>query len=217
MNEHPVQQLHDFFFERLDAETHHHVAAHIATCVTCRARLEAFDAAVNKVPEVPPAPALRERLFQSVDDLERLAPFAKRLGELIAFHPNDARRALHAFADVDSWPLQPLPGMRAFPLSLGPPHSPVRAILACFKPTSSVPLHRHLASESIFVLQGAFETTAGNVIRAGEELHSEPGSIHGIARFLNDIECLCAIVNPDRIEYIEDIDYVEQSSAEEAS
>lgn len=211
MNKHPVNQLHDFFFDRLDAQSHSHVAAHVAACATCKQRLDAFDEAVHKVPDTTPAPALRERLFQSIDHLERFAPFARRLGELIDFSTNDARRALHAFADVDSWPLQPLPGMRVFPLSLGPPYSSRSAILACFEPTSSVPLHRHLANESIFVFQGAFETTAGTVIRAGEELHSEPGTEHDIKRFLDDIECLCVIVNPDRIEY------VELPSAEEAS
>jgi len=211
MNKHPVNQLHDFFFERLTAETHRQVAAHVATCSTCKRRLDAFDEAVNKVPVMTPAPALRERLFQSVNQLERFSPFARRLGELIAFSTNDARRALHAFADVDSWPLQPLPGMRALPLSLGPPDSPVRAILACFEPTSRVPLHRHIDNESIFVFQGAFETTDGKVIRAGDELHSEIGSIHGIKRFLDDIECLCAIVNPDSIVF------EEPPSAKEAS
>ncbi len=211
MNKHPVNQLHDFFFDRLGAETHARVAVHVATCATCKRRLEAFEAAVNKVPEITPPPALRERLFQSVNHLERFAPFARRLGELIAFPTNDSRRALHAFADVDSWPLQPLPGMRVFPLSLGPPYSRICAILACFEPTSSVPFHRHLDHESILVFQGAFETTTGNVIRAGDELHSEPGSAHGITRFLDDIECLCAIVNPDRIEY------EELPSSEEAS
>jgi anti-sigma factor ChrR (cupin superfamily) len=203
MNKHPVKQLHDFFFDRLDAAQRGPVEAHIATCVSCKQRLAAFADAVNKVPPTTPTPALHERLLQSIDHLERFAPFAQRLGELAFMPTNDARRALHSLADVDAWPLEPLPGMRAFPLAYGPPHSPVSAILAHFDSTCSVPLHRHLDRECILVLQGSFETTDGGVIRAGDELHSEQGSVHGIVRFSDDKDCLCAIINPERIDYIE--------------
>ena len=201
MNNHPINQLHALFFDRLESEERRRVEAHVATCVSCTERLERFTNAVNEMPKEAPRPELRDRLFQSVEHLERFTPFAKRLGELIAVPTRDARRALHGFFDVGSWPLSPLPGMRALPLSPGPSHAHLRAILACFQPTSMVPRHRHFGHEAILVFQGAFQSSDGRVIRVGDELHSEPGSAHWIPRFVEDIECLCAIINTDRFEY----------------
>lgn len=199
MSTHPENQLHDFFFDRLESDARARVDAHVRDCASCTRRLEAFDVAVQQVPAAMPGTNLHDRLFQSLEHLERFAPFARQLGALIEVSDNDARRVLHGFADVDSWPLRPLPGMRAAPLTRGTQ----RGILACFEPSAQVPHHRHLGRETILVFQGAFEIDTGKVIRAGEELRSEPGTAHAITRILDDIPCLCVILNPDRIEYEE--------------
>lgn len=202
MNEHPTRLLHDFIFQRLGSQERQRVEAHLSICAECARQLVDFQSAVEQVAAEDPRPALRDRLFESIEHLERFAPFAPRLGELMSVSSNEARRALHAFADVDTWPLRPLPGLRALPLSMGAP-APAQAILACFEPTSMVPWHRHVGSESILVFQGAFLASDGQVIRAGDELRSESGSAHGIVQILDGIDCMCAIINSDRIDYEE--------------
>ncbi|HRI65982.1 MAG TPA: hypothetical protein PK156_17160 [Polyangium sp.] len=199
MNDHPLHLLHDYYFDRLKSDRRAEVHGHIAACTDCAGRVEALARAVEEVPAMAPRQDLQDRLFRSVEHLERFAPHARRVGELVDLSPNEARRALHMFADIDSWVLGPLPGMRASRV----PSRTKRAVFACFEASSRVPNHRHLERESILVFQGAFETSAGSVIRAGEELHSDQGSVHAIARFLDDIDCLCVIVNPDRIVYEE--------------
>lgn len=212
---HPVDRLHDLFFDRLGPEERRLVEAHLGGCAACSGRLKDLAAAVHSVPPAEPGPGLRARLFRSVEHMERFAPFAPRLGELIDVPPNDARRALHALSEASSWPPGPLPGMRALPLSPGPARANVRAILACFAPDAMVPRHRHLGHETILVFQGAFETSDGRVVSPGRELLSEPGSAHWIPRFLGGVECLCAIVNTDRFEY-EDLPAPEGGASAEA-
>lgn len=210
-NEHPVQELYKLALDRLDAESRRRVEAHVVVCDSCRQRFEHFHEAVMVAPNVEPGLNLRGRLFQSIDRLERFGRYAQRLGELVAISAQDARRALHAFDDLDTWTLRPLPGMRAFPLSPGPTHRHLRAILACFDPTARVPRHRHFGHESILVFQGAFEGSDGRITRAGDELHNIPGSAHSIVRFLDGTSCLCAIINTDRLEYEEQFEGDERS------
>ncbi len=206
MNEHPIQELHKLVFDRLEEDARRRVQAHMAACESCRHRFEHFCEVVMMESSVAPGPTLRGRLIESIDRLERFAPYAQQLGELVGFSSQDARRALHAFDDMDKWSLRPLPGMRAHPLLVGTEQSPKWAILACFDPSASVPRHRHMGYESILVFQGAFEGSDGIVTRAGGELHSSPGSAHSIVRFLDGIECLCAIINTDRLEYEENFE-----------
>lgn len=201
MSEHPVKQLHDYFFDRTEPDERGRIAAHLTECHQCTSRLAELQNAVEKVPPVKPTVDLLQRIFSSVGHVERFSGFAPRLGELLAVSRNDARRALHAFADVNSWPLHPLPGMRAFPLASPSVAAGGRAILACFEPTSMVPPHRHWGDETILVFQGAFESSEGRIIAIGDELRSKPGSLHSIPRILGDVQCLCAIINTDRIEY----------------
>jgi anti-sigma factor ChrR (cupin superfamily) len=198
--DHPLDKLHDLFFERLTPEERGAVLAHLRGCAACAARLDALAAAVAAVPPAEPSAALRSRLLRSVDHLERFAPFAPRLAELVALSANDARRALHALSEASAWPPGRCPGMRALRFAPGAARAHVTAILACFAPGASVPRHRHVGHEVILVFQGAFETEDGRVVTAGEELHSPPGSAHRIPRILGDVDCLCVIVNDGPVE-----------------
>jgi putative transcriptional regulator len=178
---------------------------HLATCAECARRRDELEALCAELaltlPPAPPRPSLRSRLFSSVEHLERFAPMAPRLAELLDILPNEARRSLHALERPEALP-SVLPGMRATRLATGPRRQATEAILACLAPGTGLPRHKHRGEEYVLVFQGSFITDDGHVVRAGEELRSPPGSVHAIARILGDEPCLCAIINDDGFEVV---------------
>lgn len=179
--------------------------AHLASCDACtrhRTELEAACAALAlALPPAPPRPMLRNRLFASLEHLERFAPMAPRLAELLDISPQEARRSLHALERPEQLP-PVLPGMKASRLPTGPRRRAAEAILANLAPGTGLPRHKHRGEEYVLVFQGAFITDDGRTVRAGEELRSPPGSAHAIARILGDEPCLCAIVNEEGFEVL---------------
>jgi hypothetical protein len=119
---------------------------HLATCAECARRRDELEALCAELalalPPAPPLPSLRTRLFSSVEHLERFAPMAPRLAELLDILPNEARRSLHAFERPEALP-SVVPGMRATRLTPGPRRQATEAILAWLDPGTGLPRHKH--------------------------------------------------------------------------
>src|SRR5437762_10072737 len=108
---HPVnieKFLEELVLGRIAPAERAELEAHLATCDTCarrRTELESACAALAfALPPAPPRPMLRARLFASVDHLERFAPMAPRLAELLDIPPHEARRSLHALEHPEKLP-----------------------------------------------------------------------------------------------------------------
>jgi anti-sigma factor ChrR (cupin superfamily) len=205
---HPVnldKHLEELVLGHLSQSERAGLEEHLATCVECARRREELEALCAElalaIPPAPPRPSLRTRLLSSVEYLERFAPMAPRLAELLDILPNEARRSLHAFERPETLP-SILPGMRATRLTTGPRRQATEAVLAWLDPGTGLPRHKHRGEEYVLVFQGSFITDDGHVVRAGEELRSPPGSVHAIARILGDEPCLCAIINDDGFEVV---------------
>ncbi len=174
------------------------VETHLASCSECQRDRDELLATLGDLPlslaPAQPSSSLFERVGSSLDHLERFAPFAPRLAELLALEPDDARRVFHVFERLEDWrPKVDWPGMRADLLPSGPGASDVTALLVCFDAGGTVGRHRHMQEERVIVFQGAFKTDAGVLVGPGDELVSPVGSEHSL-HVLDGEDCLCAIL-----------------------
>ncbi|MBK8251373.1 MAG: cupin domain-containing protein [Polyangiaceae bacterium] len=129
--------------------------------------------------------------------MERFTPFATRLAELTGMPGNDARRALHVYTQAHQMPEASRPGMRAVTLTCGPNHADVTATLAYFDPGTVLEAHTHSQEEHVLVFQGAYRSSQGHVVSAGQEEVCPPGSTHAV-EILPYEPCLCAIIKTPR-------------------
>ena len=153
----------------------------------------------------PAAPAItpgRDRLFSSVDHLERLAPHAAKFRELTGLTPRQSRRALHFFSDEQGWLSVPvLPGVRIRGLDeLGVDLPGV--VLARVEAGGRIPEHLHHGPETMFVLEGELVDHLGQRIPPGGELRSHDQTQHTVSVPAGTVECCCVVINEGWVEYL---------------
>lgn len=194
---HENERLLDLLLGALGDEERAQVEAHVASCPACARRHAELATSVGELPLSLPRAAvpkgLRNRLDASIDHLERFAPFAPRLAELLGLPKDEARRALHVYESPLSMPPTARPGMRAVPIQPGPGVEGVTAILAWFEPGAIVASHTHPEEERIFVFEGAFACDDGKAVGVGQELVSAIGTTH-LTKIIGDGPCSCAII-----------------------
>lgn len=200
------EQLKDLILGHAEPSEGVALDAHLAACDACARRRAALETALAELAlaltPTRASPALRSRLFASLDHLERFTSMAPRLAEVLDIPTHDARRALHALDRPEALPPTPVPGMKATPLPTGPRRRGAEAVLVCLAPGSRLPRHRHVGEETVLVFQGAFVTDDGHEVRAGQEFRCEGGSVHAIEHVLGNEPCLCAIVNDGGVEVV---------------
>jgi putative transcriptional regulator len=129
-----------------------------------------------------PAPSRsRERLLASVRELPlRYAPFYERLGALWDLPEERVCGVLTLAKDAARWQWTVLPGVRQFELQGGPRTESARVRLLKFSPGVRFPRHRHIGLEHVFVLEGSYTDSDGQVVGPGDLQVMEPGSEHGL-------------------------------------
>ncbi|MCU0684423.1 MAG: cupin domain-containing protein [Polyangiaceae bacterium] len=205
----PSDRLYQFLGGELEASTRAAVDRHLRRCARCRAEAESLRALLSgvalSVPPAAPPPPLRDRLFASVDRLERFAPFVPQVAELLDSPPARTRLLLHALSDAESWASGPLRSMRFYPLNdeLGPARSGGAAMFARFEPGFAFPKHRHEGEEAILVFEGPLADDAGGHYGPGAMLRSADGSCHVVSVPEESPEaCLCLVANRVGIELV---------------
>lgn len=205
----PSDRLYQFLGGELDAPAQAAVDRHLRRCVRCRGEVEGVRSILHgvafSVPPAAPPPPLRARLFDSVDRLERFAPFAPRVAELLDRPPNRARQLLHTLSDAEAWASGPLRAMSFYPLNdeLGPKRAGGAAMFARFDPGFVFPKHRHEGEETILVFEGPLADDAGVTYGAGEVVRSPEGSCHVVSVPPSSPEpCLCLVANAISIDLV---------------
>jgi hypothetical protein len=191
-----------------DASARAQIEAQLPGDPALRRELAGLEETLAEVATLLPAPPPtvttpgRDRLFSSVDHLERLSPHAPRLGELTGLSARQVRRALHFFSDEGGWLSVPvLPGVRIRGLDeLGVDLPGV--VLARVEAGGRIPDHLHHGPETMFVLEGELVDHTGHHVPAGGELHSNDQTQHLVSVPPGTIECCCVVINDGWVEYL---------------
>ncbi|HEU4407849.1 MAG TPA: cupin domain-containing protein [Polyangiaceae bacterium] len=205
----PADRLYQFLGGELDASSQASVDRHLRRCARCRGEAERLRLLLNgvalSVPPVETPRPLRDRLFASVERLERFAPFAPQVAELLDRPVNRARLLLHALSDAETWASGPLRAMRFYPLNdeLGPKRAGGAAMFARFEPGFVFPKHQHEGEESILVFEGPLAVDGGATYGPGDLVRSADGTCHVVSVPASSAEpCLCLVANEVSIDLV---------------
>jgi anti-sigma factor ChrR (cupin superfamily) len=205
----PADRLYQLLGGELDASSQAAVDRHLRRCARCRGEFERLRSLLNgmaaSVPPLDPPRPLRDRLFASVDHLERFAPFAPHVAELLDRPVNRARLLLHSLSDAETWASGPLRAMRFYPLNdeLGPKRAGGAAMFARFEPGFVFPKHQHEGEEAILVFEGPLAVDEGAIYGPGALVRSPDGSRHVVSVPPSSPEpCLCLVTNEISIDLV---------------
>jgi predicted ChrR family anti-sigma factor len=207
---HPsVDRLYQFLGGELDTPDQASVDRHLRRCARCRGEAEGLQSTLNGmasvVPPVEPPALLRDRLFASVDRLERFEPFAHQVAELLDCPRRRVRLLLHKLSDAHEWASGPLRAMRFYPLNeeLGARRAGGAAMFARFEPGFAFPKHRHEGTETILIFEGPLSDDTGASYGPGDLVRSADGSCHVVSVPASSPEpCLCLVANDISIELV---------------
>lgn len=201
MHDHPIDRLPALL---LGGDDDPSLVEHLAWCDECAAELSALREVASALPaglpRAAPSTRLRARLLGAVDHLERFAPRARALAELLDLDLDDARRQLHALSDDRGWHAAPVPGVTWRPLDSGWTRERT-TLFARLAAGATFPRHRHVGDERLLVLDGAL-VEGDRVVHAGERLDRASGSIHSIHAEAAGDGCVCAVLNLGHIEVV---------------
>lgn len=134
------------------------------------------------VPPGKPAPQLlRDKLLGSVSRPRlRFAPLFGPLAELFDWGDLELAALFEAAAEPSRWQQGPLPGLELYHLAGGPRVAHADNGLVRLGPSTRFPLHRHLGSERVLVLEGGYvDEPSGKLYGPGDWHEMDEGSTHG--------------------------------------
>ena len=158
------------------------VEAHLARCAACAASLRELEEIYAQLPLAlpapPPPPGLRARILRSVSGTteNRFESFVARVGALLDVAADKARELL-AQIDGSSWVEGPA-GTRLIHLPVGPRVAHANCGFVRVRAGQHFPLHRHLGTEHVLVVQGSYIDSSGRTLHPGDEDVEPPGSEH---------------------------------------
>ena len=160
---------------------------------------EALGVLATAIEREPASAEARRRLLAaaSASD-ERFAPFFERLSELFDLGVDAVRRVLTKAADGAAWQPGPMPGVELFHFEGGPRVAAADNGLVRLAPGLPFPKHRHLGTERILLIEGAYVDDAGRLWQAGDLHVSGPDVVHAY-RVTDDGPCVLALSLEDGI------------------
>jgi quercetin dioxygenase-like cupin family protein len=138
---------------------------------------EALTALAVALPPVQPSPGLRDRLLASAR-ARRHAPFVDRLARLIDVAAERAQELLASLARPEVWVGSQAPNIHLVHLEGGPATAGADVGFVRVAAGTAFPPHRHLGEETALVLQGCYDDSSGEHVRAGDLVHLPAGSSH---------------------------------------
>ena len=129
---------------------------------------------------------------------ERFAPFFDRMAELFDLGVDGIRQVLLQAADAAAWQPGPMPGVELFHFDGGPRVATADNGLVRLAAGLPFPKHRHLGTERILLVEGAYVDDSGRLWQAGDLHVSRPDDVHSY-RVTDDGPCLLALSLEDGI------------------
>jgi len=159
------------------------VEEHLARCAACAASLRELEEIYAQLPLAlpapPPPPGLRARILRSVSGTteNRFESFVARVGALLDVAADKARELLGQIDGGGSWVEGPA-GTRLIHLEVGPRVAHANCGFVRVSSGQHFPLHRHLGTEHVLVVQGSYIDSSGRTLHPGDEDIEPPGSEH---------------------------------------
>ncbi|MBE9122754.1 cupin domain-containing protein [Tychonema sp. LEGE 07199] len=136
----------------------------------------AISAIAYTAPPVPVAPDLKNRLLQRIAELPPTPAESVNLPPIVTEKTENKTSSLIVRSGDVKWKAYGVPGVWIGKLSFDKKKREITCLMR-LEPGASFPLHRHAASEEVFVLEGDL-IVEGEVCHQGDYIHSVPGSIH---------------------------------------
>jgi anti-sigma factor ChrR (cupin superfamily) len=141
------------------------------------AALESTIAAIAyTAPPVPVAPDLKNRLFQRIAELPPTPAASANIKPIVTSPTENNTPSLIVRANNVKWKSYGVPGVSFGKLYIDKKKREITCLMR-LEPGVTFPLHRHAASEEVFVLEGDL-IVEGEICHQGDYIRSLPGSIH---------------------------------------
>ncbi len=165
-----------------------------------RVLAELFAVLASAAGRAEPRPRVRERLLEAVSrSPERWAPFGGRLSKLFDLSLEKVTEVLASLDDPSAWESGPIPGVSLLHFEGGPGVASADNGFVKLAPGTHFPEHRHVGTERILLVQGAYVATDGRTYRAGDEHPMEAGTTHSYV-VTDDGPCIFAVTLSAGIE-----------------
>jgi len=141
------------------------------------AALESTIAAIAyTAPPVPVTPDLKNRLFQRIAELSPTPAASANLKPIVTSPTENNVPSLIVRSNDVKWKSYGVPGVSFGKLYIDKKKREITCLMR-LEPGVTFPLHRHAASEEVFVLEGDL-IVEGEICHQGDYIRSVPGSIH---------------------------------------
>ncbi|WP_333321438.1 cupin domain-containing protein [Microcoleus sp. T3_A4] len=148
-----------------------------AELTTELAALESTIAAIAyTAPPVPVAHDLKNRLLQRIAELPPTQAESANLKPIVTSPTENKAPSLIVRSNDVKWKSYGVPGVSFGKLYIDKTNRQITCLLR-LEPGVTFPLHRHAASEEVFVLEGDL-IVEGEICHQGDYIRSVPGSIH---------------------------------------
>jgi hypothetical protein len=163
---------------------------------------ESLAALASALEPIQPSAEARRRLLAAVSARpERHAPFFERLGRFFDLPLGRIREIMGEIDMVGRWEPAPMPGVQLMHFAGGPTLAGADTGLVRVEAGLRFPLHRHLGTERIMVLEGGYHDDTGRFYGPGHVHEMQGGTTHTYT-VLEDQSCLLALVLYAGIELV---------------
>ncbi|MEG4347442.1 cupin domain-containing protein [Microcoleus sp. A003_D6] len=145
-----------------------------------QSEVAAFEAVIAAIactaPPVPVAPDLKNRLFQRIAELPPTPAESVNIKPIVTSPTENNAASLIVRSNDVKWKSYGVPGVSFGKLYIDKKKREITCLMR-LEPGITFPLHRHAASEEVFVLEGDL-IVEGEICHQGDYIRSVPGSIH---------------------------------------
>lgn len=140
---------------------------------------DTFHALSLEAPEVgAPSAGLLAGILPATEGVGRFDAYVSTIAAMIDYTAEKARALVDSLDEALSWVAGPSPESMLVHFDPGPRVAPALVGFVKVKAGARFPVHTHVGSEVVFVLQGAFEDEDGTVVRRGERREMADGTTH---------------------------------------
>ncbi|WP_333300544.1 cupin domain-containing protein [Microcoleus sp. K4-C2] len=166
--------------ETLDESERGAFAEKLKESAELTSELAAFEATIAAIaytaPPVPVAPDLKNRLFQRIAELPQTQLASVNIKPIVTSPTENNTPSLIVRSNDVKWKSYGVPGVSLGKLYIDKKKREITCLMR-LEPGVTFPLHRHAASEEVFVLEGDL-IVEGEICHPGDYIRSLPGSIH---------------------------------------